>query len=79
VIHLHYNGASPIELDDSGEITIQADGVTVVATRPVAYQQLNGRRVSVPVRFVPFDADVAFSVGGYDRTRPLIIESVTKG
>jgi len=78
-IHLRYSGASHIELNDSGSLTIEADGAKIVATRPVAYQELNGRRVEIPVRFVPFDADVAFSLGSYDRTRPLVIESVTKG
>jgi hypothetical protein len=78
-IHLHYNGAARIELNDSGSLTIDADGSRIVVTRPVAFQQLNGRRAEVPVRFVPFDADVAFSVGSYDRAHPLVIESVTKG
>ncbi|HXD72114.1 MAG TPA: hypothetical protein VN628_00185 [Vicinamibacterales bacterium] len=77
-IHIRYNGAVSIELNDSGSLTIDADGTRAVATRPSAYQELNGRRVDVPVRFVPFGADVAFSVGNYDRTRPLLIESVTR-
>jgi hypothetical protein len=77
-IHLRYSGASRIELNDSGSLTIEADGGKIVATRPVAYQDLNGRRAGIPVRFVPFDADVAFSIGTYDHSRPLVIESVTK-
>ena len=78
-IHIRYNGAAQIELNDSGSLTVDVDGARIAITRPLAYQQINGRRVAVPVRFVPFDADVAFSVGSYDRTRPLVIESVTKG
>ena len=77
-IHIRYSGAVDIELNDSGSLTIDAEGMRVVATRPFAYQEHNGRRVDVPVRFVPFGADVAFTVGSYDRTRPLKIESVTQ-
>ena len=78
-IHMRYSGAARIELNDSGSLTIEADGARAIATRPFAFQELNGHRAVVPVRFVPFGADVAFSVGSYDRTRPLVIESVTKG
>ena len=78
-IHMRYSGAVTIELNDSGNLVIDADGARILATRPIAYQQVNGRQVIVPARFVPFGADVAFSVGTYDRARPLVIESVTKG
>lgn len=78
VIHLRYGGAARIELNDSGSLTIEAGGAKLLATRPIAYQEINGRRVEIPARFVPFDADVAFSVGNYDRARPLVIESITK-
>jgi hypothetical protein len=70
-IHLRYSGHDSIELTDAGEIVLDSGDATVIDTKPVAYQHINGRTVSVPVRFVQFDADVAFSVGGYDKTQPL--------
>jgi hypothetical protein len=73
-IHLRYSGADRIELTEAGEIVLDAGGSTIIDTKPVAYQQIDGRRVSVPVRFVQFESDVAFSVGRYDRTKPLVID-----
>jgi hypothetical protein len=74
VIHLRYSGADRIELTDAGEITLDTGGATIVNARPTAYQQINGRTTPVPVRFVQFESDVAFSVGAYDRTKPLLID-----
>src|SRR6185295_18297321 len=71
-IHLRYSGHDSIELTDAGEIVLDSGSATVIDTKPVAYQHINGRTVSVPIRFVQFDADVAFSVGEYDKTRPLL-------
>jgi hypothetical protein len=73
-IHLRYSGADRIELTDAGEIALDIGGATIVNTRPTAYQQINGRMAAVPVRFVQFESDVAFSVGGYDRSKPLLID-----
>jgi hypothetical protein len=73
-IHLRYSGADSIELTDAGEIALDAGGAMIVNARPTAYQQMNGRTVPVPVRFVQFASDVAFSVGSYDRSRPLLID-----
>jgi len=73
-IHLRYSGHDSIELTDAGEIVLDAGGATIIDTKPVAFQHINGRTVNVPVRFVQFDADVAFSVGEYDKTRPLTID-----
>ena len=73
-IHLRYSGADRIELTDAGELALNAGGAVIVDTRPVAYQNIDGRKVMVPVRFVQFDADVAFAVGKYDRTKTLVID-----
>ncbi len=73
-IHLRYSGADRIELTEAGEIVLDAGGATIIDTRPIAYQTIGGRKVNVAVRFVQFDADVAFSLGPYDRTKPLVID-----
>ena len=77
-IHLRYSGIDSIELTDAGELEIAAGRTTIVHLRPVAHQDVHGREVPVAVRFVPFGLDVAFAVGRYDRSRPLLIESITK-
>jgi hypothetical protein len=77
-IHLRYGGADSIELINAGDLEISAGATTFVHLRPVAHQDVHGRPVPIAVRFVPFGSDVAFSVGRYDRSRPLVIESATK-
>jgi hypothetical protein len=73
-IHLRYSGADRLELTSAGELAIDAGGTTMVDTRPVAYQEINGRSVSIGVRFVQFESDLTFAVGDYDRTKPLVID-----
>jgi hypothetical protein len=77
-IHLRYSGVDSIEMTQAGELEIAAGQTTMVHRRPFAYQNVYGRKIRVAVRFVPFGSDVAFSVGRYDRSRPLIIESIMK-
>ncbi len=77
-IHLRYSGIDGIEMNDAGELEVAAGRTTIVHLRPAAHQNVHGRSVPVSVRFVQFGSDVAFSVGSYDRTQPLVIESVTK-
>jgi hypothetical protein len=77
-IHLRYSGVDSIEMTLAGELEVAAGRTTIVHLRPFAYQDVRGRKVPVSVRFVPFGMDVAFSVGRYDRARPLVIESMMK-
>ena len=73
-IHLRYSGHDSIELTDKGELVLDSGGAKITDTKPVAYQHINGRTVRVPVRFVQFESDVAFSVGEYDKSQPLTID-----
>lgn len=76
-IHIRYSGADRVELNDSGELSVFAGRTKIVHGRPTAYQRIGGKIVPVAVRFVQFDADVAFAVGGYDRSHTLFIDSTT--
>ena len=64
-------------LDDTGDL-VAASAIGVLKIhRPIAYQQFDGRRVSVASAFVVTDArDVRFHVGAYDRSRTLVIDPV---
>jgi len=73
-IHLRYQGADRLAVTSGGELTIDAGDTTVVDGAPIAYQQVDGRTVSVDVRFVLRDTDIGFSLGSYDRARPLVID-----
>ena len=73
-IHLRYEGADRIAVTDGGELTIEAGDRTIIDGGPFAYQHVDGRTVSVDVRFVLRGADVGFSLGRYDRSLPLVID-----
>jgi len=73
-IHLRYEGASRIAVAAGGELTIEAGDSTIIDGAPIAYQQVDGRTVSVDVRFALRGTDVGFSLGSYDRALPLVID-----
>ncbi len=82
-IRLAYRGASAVKIDDSGRLAVSTpyggfeDGV------PVAYQEIEGKRVPVLVSYALDEPDAAasmhayhFRVGEYDHDRPLILDPV---
>lgn len=76
-IRMRIDGASTVTLDDSGDAVIATAGSELSLHRPVAWQDGPGGRRSVDAAFVLRDSsELAFVVGDYDRTRPLIIDPV---
>lgn len=78
-IHLRFEGADRIFIDDDGSLVVHAGGTELSISPPVAYQDLLAtparKRVPVEARYVMIsDADVGFSLGPYDRTQPLTID-----
>ena len=63
-----------IEVDRNGALLVHS-GDRVRRQKPHAYQEINGRRQDVSVRFdITAAGDPRLVVGIYDRTRPLVIE-----
>ncbi len=73
-IHLRYSGADRLALTADNELRLYAGDTTIVDSKPVASQRINGRDVPVEVHFVRRGNDVTFALGKYDRTRDLIID-----
>jgi hypothetical protein len=82
-IRLSVDGARKIELNARGDLLLHTAAGTLTQLRPVAYQQLGGRRSAVaagyriaspahPHRHTP--AQVTLALGAYDRSRPLVID-----
>jgi len=76
-IVLHTAGAN-FKLMPDGGVLIKQDGQSrLTLTKPVAYQVLNGQKVTVDAKFIQRDSQrLAFSLGKYDRTKPLVIDPV---
>ncbi len=82
-IRLAFPGADELELDGDGELVLRARGGELVQPAPELYQETEAGRVRVAGGYVLRPAssprslpEVAFTVGSYDRTLPLIIDPV---
>ncbi len=76
-IRLHYN--APVTLNHDGTLTIAYATGEMVESAPIAWQDIHGRRLPIPVAFslqrpVPNSEAVAFAVGAYDVSQPLFID-----
>jgi hypothetical protein len=83
-ITLGFAGASGVELNARGDLVVHTTAGDLVQHAPVLYQDVGGARRPVDGRFVirnppatPCNPTmVSFSVGHYDRSRPLVIDPV---
>ncbi len=77
-ILLKVEGAQGLSVNEEGELEIETSLGTVKMTRPVAYQEIDGRRIEVAADYVVSRRDreltYRFHVGQYDRTKPLVID-----
>jgi hypothetical protein len=77
-IRLRYRGVTAVRQDEAGRLEVASPLGSIRDDRPSAYQELDGRRVPVPVEY-SVDAKRAgygFRLGTYDRTKPLVIDPV---
>jgi uncharacterized protein (TIGR03437 family) len=72
-IEVEVRGATSVRIDHAGDLVLRLRGGSVRQPKPTAFQ--DGQRV--PVSFVRRSARrFGFSLGQYDRTRPLMIDPV---
>lgn len=77
-IRLRYN--APVALRPDGALIVTYDTGQIIESAPIAWQEINGARVPVPVRFAVRDAfeehayQVGFEVDSYDLSQPLFID-----
>ncbi|MFZ5877522.1 MAG: beta strand repeat-containing protein [Nitrospirota bacterium] len=81
-VRMAYFGISGLRVTDAGDLEIAVRGGTLLQKKPVIFQYVEGKRVSVPGRFVvdPITDKASpvfsygFQVASYDRERPLVID-----
>lgn len=74
-IRLGISGAKRIATDDSGNLVLASSAGDVLLHKPVAYQEKDGARQPVDVRFaLQANNQVGFELGNYDRSRELVID-----
>ncbi len=77
-ISLNFAGASGVSVDKSGEyITLHTTLGDVRSGRIVAYQEINGARLTIPCSFIAkagTSKTVKFQIGKYNHSYPLVID-----
>jgi hypothetical protein len=77
LIQVGIDGPSLVALDASGGLRIDVNGDHVFLEKPVAYQERDGNRTEVTAKYVLTESHkLAFELGPYDTSRPLIIDPV---
>ena len=76
-IRLRFKGASRVEIDNSGSLSITAAAGRFFQHAPAAYQIVDGQRCAVNVGYrVLGRNDVALVLGDYNRALPLVVDPV---
>lgn len=76
-IRWRYHGFDSVRVDAEGNLvlTLPEEARVVTETAPIAWQNVEGRRVPVEVRYQERkDGSLSFEVGAYDKTAPLVID-----
>jgi hypothetical protein len=74
LIRLRIPATIQIDLSSEGDAYLRLDDAVLKFKRPIAYQDTPQGRRSVDARFKVTDHAIAFHVGDYDRTLPLVID-----
>jgi hypothetical protein len=82
-IRLAYRGATAVRLEADGSLVVDTPLGSITEQTPVAYQEVDGRRVEVAAAFEleegtePGREAYRFRLGEYDRARELVVDPVT--
>ena len=77
VIELAFEGARRLQVDERGDLLLDLGDGEVRLKTPVIYQEMDGRRVDVAGGYKKTGSNrVAFHVGAYDSTQPLIVDPI---
>ena len=75
VIALGFEGITAVRVDEKGDLILHTDAGEVRQSKPVVYQQIDGARQIVPASYlIRGKKQVAFQIGNYDRSKPLVID-----
>jgi hypothetical protein len=76
-IRMSFVGTSGLHLDEDGNLILDCEGCQLSLNRPVVYQEINATRHPVEGSFqISRDNTVAFALGEYDHSKPLVIDPV---
>ncbi len=76
LIQLAYRGADSVTLTDTGSLTVTTPAGSLYDGSPIAWQDIAGKRIAVPVSFTLEAAThtLSFAFGDYDQNHPLTLD-----
>lgn len=77
-LRMRYEGASSLSVSGNGDLQVATTVGDLVEEHPIAFQEIDGRRIDVPIRFLIDRDEVGFAVGEYDASRPLVIDPAVR-
>jgi hypothetical protein len=76
-ITMAFAGAQRLRLDAKGDLILSVGGKEIRQRKPVAFQEMNGRKQTVAVRYMrKGKTHIGFQLGRYDKSKPLVIDPV---
>jgi hypothetical protein len=76
-IQLTFTGADRLAINAAGELVLHTAAGALAQPKPIVYQEVDGVRRAIEGSYrIAGDRQIGFSVGAYDRTRPLVIDPV---
>jgi len=73
-IRFKVEGATDLNLDEEGNLLVNIEGVVFTIRAPFAFQEVNGKRIDVPVSFNVKGLTYGFTLASYNTKSPLIID-----
>ncbi len=74
-IKMKLEGSQEISINEKGELVIKTEEGTILFTKPVAFQNINGEKKDVSVSYKTFSENgYGFDVGQYDKNYELVID-----
>ncbi|HET8675754.1 MAG TPA: hypothetical protein VFO63_08220, partial [Blastocatellia bacterium] len=65
------SGRAPVRVDADGDLIIETAAGQIRQLKPFAYQEVDGAKKQIAARYVLRGSHVAFSLGAYDKSKPL--------
>jgi len=76
-IRFEVRGATAVRLDAEGDFVLETPLGSFEDARPIAYQERDGVHVEVPAAFALDGTRLAFTLGAFDPTLPLVLDPDT--
>jgi len=74
-IRVTLEGSKNIQVNNKGELKVITTQGPVTFTKPIAYQEIDGKKKSIEAAYAVFDEkNYGFVLGRYDREKPVVID-----